>query len=1144
MHPTLRPFRPLPLLLCGALAIAAAPAHAYDAEVISVISKGEARATTRDDWKPATIRQQLNAGAFVRTGDLSQMALLLRDQTQLRLNQNSMLQIKEVSPSGEPTKLELTQGRVWAQAKRKTLAAVPSQQPAVTVQTPNAIAAIRGTDWELAVDKDGSATLTVLSGEVEFYNDLGRVSVRPNEQARVEPGKAPTKVLLTNARERVQWVTAYRPQPRRWLPKVPADLQTLVEAIEAGRYGDALGALEARTKQSADAPPALLLADLYLFLGRVPEAIGLLESRAAQGQGDARAAALLSRAYLIADRADAAGQLLAAARAKHPEDVELRLALGDLARVSGDAPAARTAFKQALAGEPDNAEAWFGVGRIESEREDVKAGRNALNRAIALNPVGAGYRGELATLESFANEFPAAEKAFNEALAQQPDDYVALTGLGILQLKRGDPDAALEFFLKAGVMEPRYARSSLYSGVAYYQLGNRVRAEEMFRRAAEIDAKDPLPHMMLSLVAADRMELGQAVDSARRAAELMPYLKSLNQLLNNQKGNANVGAALAQFGLEEWAHAYAYDAYTPYWAGSHLFLADRYSGSFNKNSELFKGFLSDPTVFGASNRFNTLVASPGHYATVGGRLVNQDWRERNASAVVNGYSAAAAPFAYYLGFDRAQARPADSRLSSDGDNLALGLGVRPSHELGLFLFNNTALIDAQTNDPTAGLVDDRLRLDSRRLDVGANYKFSPTSHAWLKLGQGDEKTTVSGSFFSPGIVGALNTLLNSSISPTGRINDYRSEADQRDWQWRHTFDATAAYQLSWGLEYATQKKPLYLELGFAPVRAALRQNTEHDSREAYVSNRYKPNDALLLQLDLSYLQLNKRYASDELLGLGAAPMFNLGATSRDDRDINEWNPRLGLAWHPAAGHTLRLAAQKWRRPAGVNTLAPVDTAGVAVDDRLVSVGGELKRARAQYEWAASASTFVQGFLDYKEARNQANPGGTLVADLNLQDLERLRNRNRLSPLALDLWEATPEFGAARVDAAGIAVNQLLSRTLSANARYQYSRSRNTGDGLRDNRVPWLPRHLFSAGANWLPAARWQLGLNAAYRSKRYADEANTQQINAGWNLGLRSYWESPDKRLSVEVIGENLHADKNSAPTRSAILGAQVLYRF
>jgi hypothetical protein len=44
----------------------------------------------------------------------------------------------------------------------------------------------------------------------------------------------------------------------------------------------------------------------------------------------------------------------------------------------------------------------------------------------------------------------------------------------------------------------------------------------------------------------------------------------------------------------------AQQSYSPYLAASHLFLADRYPGEYNKNSELLQGFLTDPTAFGGS----------------------------------------------------------------------------------------------------------------------------------------------------------------------------------------------------------------------------------------------------------------------------------------------------------------------------------------------------------------------------------------------------------------------------------------------------------------------------------------------------------------------------------------------------------------
>ena len=1125
--------------LLGLLGVAAA--QAYDAEVIYVFGKGEVR--EQKGWVQLQAKQKLDAGAVVRTSGFAQLDLLLRDNTQVKVNQNSELQIKEVSLDQTST-LALAQGQIWAQAKRflrDATAAATTGRPAVLIQVPVGVIGVRGTDWDISVADNGATTVTVLSGEVDFSNEFGALKVLPNEQAQAQPGKAPTKVLLTRARQRVQWVTAYRAQPRRWNAAPNEELERHLKAIEAGEASTYAAAIAYLQRVALTEPAAaIVLADVYLALGRVSDAIALL-----QGRSDTPALALLARAYIINDEVDLARATLARARAKDSSDAELLIAQGELARFEGETALAARSYAEALAANDKNPEAWFGAGRVDAEREAVKPARRELQRALALDPRGAGYAGELGTLETFADAFADAEQIFTAALAQQDADFNTLTGLGILKLKTGKPEEALQAFLKAGLREPRYARAALWTGVAYYQLGGRGRAVEMFRRAAELDPKDPLPHMMLSMVAADGLDLGEAIAAARRAATLMPYLKSMNQLLNNQKGNANLGTSLAQFGMEDWAQAYAFNSYSPYWAGSHLFLADRYGGSFNKNSELFQGFLSDPTVFGASNTFSTLIASPGHYATVGGRLVNEDVRDRGATLSVNGYSVETLPFSYFALADRVRDQPGYVDTRVGGDIYTVGLGLKPTHELGLFLFTNSIFFDGRRTDLDQGFADTAFAHDSHRADAGLNYKFSPTSHLWFKLGSGTERNRFSGNTYSAATGDFLSQVFGSYFSPYGRIEQYATVAEQRDAQLRHSVDISAAWQLSSGIESAHQDRQIDNRVAFAPLVTPLSGRDERQSREIFLSNRYKSSDTLLLQADLARVQLTQRQHSQNSGQVGVATLFQ--SAFQDGSDISEWNPRLGLAWNPASKQTLRLAAQKWRRPASANTLAAVDTAGIAVDDRLVGVGGEFKRLRAQYEIESGDRSFIQAYVDHKRVRNLAsvnNVASALVGDLNLEDLERLRNRSRLSLQASDLWEATPVFGAADIRSLGLAANTLWSPRLAATLRYQYNASHNIGEGFDGLQVPLLPRHLLSAGANWLPAARWQLGLNATYRSLRYTDEANSQRLDAGWNLGWRSYWESVDKRLSFEAILENLHANKRAATMHAPVLGAQLQYRY
>ena len=46
------------------------------------------------------------------------------------------------------------------------------------IETPSANIGIRGTDSEMEVEKSGMSTITLLSGEVEFYNNHALLNVR------------------------------------------------------------------------------------------------------------------------------------------------------------------------------------------------------------------------------------------------------------------------------------------------------------------------------------------------------------------------------------------------------------------------------------------------------------------------------------------------------------------------------------------------------------------------------------------------------------------------------------------------------------------------------------------------------------------------------------------------------------------------------------------------------------------------------------------------------------------------------------------------------------------------------------------------------------------------------------------------------
>ncbi|RYF37882.1 MAG: tetratricopeptide repeat protein, partial [Comamonadaceae bacterium] len=442
-------------------------------------------------------------------------------------------------------------------------------------------------------------------------------------------------------------------------------------------------------------------ADRQIVEGETAQAVATLQAGLSRWPGAPELRAQLARAQLLGDRVEESARTLGEPRADDPASIWL--ARGALARRQGDAPGTLGAYGRATQLAPQDDRGWFGLGSAHTEREDSGPARSNLLRALELHPTGPGYRGELGTLETYRNKLADADAAFAAALADNPGDYVALTGLGLLRLKQGDAQAALDAFLRAGVMEPRYARAKTYTAVAYYQLGRHQDAIATLQQAAALDDKDPVPHLFLAQVYTDLFRAGDAVAASRAGVQRLPYLKSLNQLANDQQGRANFGAALAFFGMEDWALELAQQAYLPYWGGSHLFLADRYPGEFNKNSELFQGFLADPLAFGASPLFSSLLQRPGMHGAVSMTGEKEFYRLSSPAFTLNGLQNVPFPVAFFVKGQKAIASrlPIDvgvsglaalydptGRADARASVATLGLGARPIDRLGLFAYYN------------------------------------------------------------------------------------------------------------------------------------------------------------------------------------------------------------------------------------------------------------------------------------------------------------------------------------------------------------------------------------------------------------------------------------------------------------------------
>ena len=1097
----------------------AAPA----AEVFSLDGKGEFREARELTWRPVTLKLSLFPTNYVRTLEQSKMAILFADRTQMRLGQNSVMQIKEVA-SGPDTKtvIDLQKGRSWTQSK--------TTPKSLVMETPSALAAIRGTDWEMVVDDDGRATLSVFSGEVEFYNDQGNVIVRPNEQARAERGKAPVKLQLQVSRERVQWVSSATVDTQRYVELragATGELAQVAAMVREKRLGDAYAKLQAMVAApGAAAVSFLLLADFETYRGDVAKAHEILARAAARFPSDERFDAALARTALLADDGEGAYAHARAALAKRGDSAEAWIALGDVERRQGRAREALAAYGKAVEVAPDEARAWFGLGVVESERENVKRARTDLANAIKLDDTDATFRAELGTLEGFAGNLALGREELRKAIAMQGDNYVALTGLGVLELKAGNGDAAMEALLQASLIEPRYARAHVYLAAAYYQAGRDEAALAELARATESDPKDPLPYLLMSIIRLDRIEPGYAVVEAQQALARIPFLKSLNQVADNQKGVANVGAPLAFMGLEAWARSMAHESYLPFWGGSHLFLADRYAGEFDRRSELMQGFITDPMVFGASNRFQSLLGEPGHHGTLSMRVnSSDDLRLFEPVLTLNGYDLSRFPAAYFVEAVDTRIDPRNTAFDARARTFTAAAGAKPTHEIGIFIYANHLSVDADFGRDTSLFT--RIGGSATRVDAGMRYAFDAASSVWLKAGASEQDSTLDD----------VNAIQGST--PLLRQSHFVTKPRSSDVALRHTVVRGDSLELTWGAEWARLKTPKFLERDRffhlpspAQPQDSLDQTDRDRSQNLYAVVRW---GGPRLRLDAGVAWSDYTKDRDILVRVASGNVSLQESFSRRKAD-----PLLGLTWRMSPAMLVRAACRRWTRPAGLDTLAPVAVAGVPLDDQLVFSGGTLEQCRGQWEWTPAERTFATAFAERARVRNLVSPlDGVQNTGADVTNLERLRNRAISAPPKPDLLEDIPVYGEGIARRAGLAFEHIVTPRIGVRAHYTYTASENTAPFFDGLRIPYLARHLANLGLTWAPGWRTFVTAQAVYRSARFADEPNRLRLAPGWDAQASVYVETNDKRWALEAYAANLL--KKDA---SDLFGIVLTYRF
>jgi hypothetical protein len=141
------------------------------AKVTYVTGDVKIQPTGRESWKKATNEQALRSGDKVKTLEESRGEVAFADGSIIRIDANSNLDIVELkkSKAGQTATAKVWSGKVWASVNKM------SKKTKFELESPTAVAAVRGTVFRMTVADDQTTKVAVYAGEVkvepmpEFY---------------------------------------------------------------------------------------------------------------------------------------------------------------------------------------------------------------------------------------------------------------------------------------------------------------------------------------------------------------------------------------------------------------------------------------------------------------------------------------------------------------------------------------------------------------------------------------------------------------------------------------------------------------------------------------------------------------------------------------------------------------------------------------------------------------------------------------------------------------------------------------------------------------------------------------------------------------------------------------------------------------
>jgi tetratricopeptide (TPR) repeat protein len=304
------------------------------------------------------------------------------------------------------------------------------------------------------------------------------------------------------------------------LPAVPGEdwggaIVRSSELAAAQKCSEARTQLEAIPDSARDADDVrYAIAECYVKQAQWTQAESMLQLVA--GRAPVYNRALFLRAYVLFEmrRYDRSLRVISDYLKQTPGNGEAHKLRGLDYFMLGNAEHAEQDMNRAVELNPSDTDAYYYLGRLYFTRKDMLAALKAFRRAIQLDPTSVKAYNQLGQTYEGLTDFEAAREAYAKAIEleqhEQQKSQWPYYNLGLLCLREGQSQQAIDYFRISELRNPKWAEVKLKLGMALLDAGRTAEAAAKLREAAALDPNKPDVHYQLGRVLSKIGEKEQA----------------------------------------------------------------------------------------------------------------------------------------------------------------------------------------------------------------------------------------------------------------------------------------------------------------------------------------------------------------------------------------------------------------------------------------------------------------------------------------------------------------------------------------------------------------------------------------------------------------------------------------------------------